>query len=138
AGLTASVHFATKANDNLSVLALLGREGLGADVVSEGELRGALLAGIPASAIVFSGVGKSEREIRLALAEGIMQINAESIEEIDMISAIAAGMGRTAPVGIRVNPDVDAKTHAKITTGLSENKFGVAYGDALALYARMA
>jgi diaminopimelate decarboxylase len=138
AGLTATVHFATKANDNLSVLALLGREGLGADVVSEGELRGARAAGIPASAIVFSGVGKSEREIRLALAEGIMQINAESIEEIDMISSIAAGMGRNAPVAIRVNPDVDAKTHAKITTGLSENKFGVAYDDALALYARMA
>lgn len=138
AGLDASVHFAMKANDNLAVLALLHREGLGADVVSEGELRIARAAGIPASCIVFSGVGKTERELRLALAEDIFQINAESAEEIAMISALATSLGRTARVALRVNPDVDAKTHAKITTGRAENKFGVAIDLALPLYARMA
>ncbi len=138
AGLTASVHYAMKANDNRAVLQVLAAEGLGADVVSEGELRAARLAGIPAGAIVFSGVGKTERELRLALAEDILQINAESAEEIAMISALASSLGRTANVAIRVNPDVDAKTHAKITTGKSENKFGVAIDDAPALYAHMA
>ncbi|MBR0652593.1 diaminopimelate decarboxylase [Roseomonas terrae] len=138
AGLTATVHFAMKCNDNLAVLKVLAGEGLGADVVSEGELRISRAAGIPASGIVFSGVGKTADEIRHALEEDIFQINAESVEEIEMISAIAAGMGRTARVAIRVNPDVDAKTHAKITTGKSENKFGVAISDAAAIYARMA
>jgi diaminopimelate decarboxylase len=138
AGLDASVHYAMKANDSLAVLALLHREGLGADVVSEGELRIARAAGIPAAGIVFSGVGKSEREIRLALAEDIFQINAESAEEIAMISAIAVSLGRTARVALRVNPDVDAKTHAKITTGRAENKFGVPIDGALELYRRMA
>jgi diaminopimelate decarboxylase len=138
AGLTASIHYAVKANANLAVLRTIAAEGAGADVVSEGELRAARAAGIPSSAIVFSGVGKTEREIRLALAEDILQLNAESAEEIEMISAIAAGLGRTARVALRVNPDVDAKTHAKITTGRSENKFGVAITDAPALYARMA
>ncbi len=138
AGLRASVHYAVKANGNRAVLAVLAAEGLGADVVSEGELRLARAAGIPASAIVFSGVGKTERELRLALEEGILQLNAESGEEIDMISAVAAGMGKQAPVALRVNPDVDARTHAKITTGRSENKFGIAIGDAPELYARMA
>ncbi len=138
AGLTATVHFAMKCNDNLSVLKVLAAEGLGADVVSEGELRIARAAGIPGSAIVFSGVGKTAEEIRHALAEDIFQINAESAEEIDMISAIATAMGRTARVALRVNPDVDAKTHAKITTGRSENKFGIAFEDAPAVYARMA
>lgn len=138
AGLTASIHFAMKCNDNLAVLRVLAAEGLGADVVSGGELRIARAAGIPASAIVFSGVGKTEGEIRLALEEDIFQINAESAEEIGMISAIAAPMGRVARVALRVNPDVDAKTHAKITTGRSENKFGVAFDEAPAIYARMA
>ncbi len=137
ADLNATVHFAVKANDNLAVLAVLAAEGLGADVVSEGELRIALRAGFPADGIVFSGVGKTGREIGLAIAEDIFQINAESAEEIEMISAIAAGMGRTARVAIRVNPDVDARTHAKITTGKAENKFGIAISDAAALYARM-
>src|SRR5215213_3313094 len=138
AGLRASVHYAVKANGNLAVLRVLAAEGLGADVVSEGELRAARAAGIPASAIVFAGVGKTERELRLALAEDILQINAESAEEVEAISALAAGLGRTARVALRVNPDVDARTHAKITTGRSENKFGVPIADAPALYARMA
>jgi diaminopimelate decarboxylase len=138
AGLRASVHYAVKANGNLAVLRVLAAEGLGADVVSEGELRAARAAGIPASAIVFSGVGKTERELRLALAEDILQINIESAEEAEMLSALAASLGRTARVGLRVNPDVDARTHAKITTGRSENKFGVAIADAPALYARLA
>jgi diaminopimelate decarboxylase len=138
AGLRASVHYAVKANGNLAVLRVLAAEGLGADVVSEGELRAARAAGIPGSAIVFAGVGKTERELRLAIAEDILQINAESAEEIEAISALAAGLGRAARVALRVNPDVDARTHAKITTGRSENKFGVPIADAPALYARMA
>ena len=138
AGLDAHVHYAMKANDRLAVLRLFAREGAGADVVSEGELRRAREAGIPASRIVFSGVGKGERELRLALTEDIEQINVESAEELDMLSAIAAGMGRTARVALRINPDVDAGTHAKITTGLAHNKFGVPYSDAAALYARAA
>ena len=138
AGLAATVHFAMKCNDNLAVLKVLASEGLGADVVSGGELHIARAAGIPASAIVFSGVGKTLPELRQALAEDIFQINAESAEELDMISAVATQMGRTARVALRVNPDVDAKTHAKITTGKSENKFGVALSDAAAIYARMA
>jgi diaminopimelate decarboxylase len=117
---------------------VLAAERLGADVVSEGELRAARAAGIPPSAIVFSGVGKTARELRLALAEDILQINAESAEEVEAIAALAAGLGRTARVALRVNPDVDARTHAKITTGRSENKFGVPIADAPSLYARMA
>jgi diaminopimelate decarboxylase len=138
AGLDAAVHYAVKANTSLAVLRVLAGEGLGADVVSEGELRAARAAGIPASAIVFSGVGKTERELRLALAEDIAQINLESAEEAAMLSDLARSLGRVARVALRVNPDVDAKTHAKITTGRSENKFGVAIDEAPALYARMA
>jgi diaminopimelate decarboxylase len=138
AGIDASLHYAMKANDNIAVLRVLAAAGAGADVVSEGELRQARRAGFPARRIVFSGVGKTEREIRLALAEDIFQINAESAEEITMISALATALGRTAPVALRVNPDVDARTHAKITTGLAENKFGVGIAEAPALYARMA
>jgi diaminopimelate decarboxylase len=138
AGLAATIHFAVKANPCLAVLRVLAAAGAGADVVSEGELRAARAAGIPASAIVFSGVGKTERELRLALAEDILQINAESAEEVEAIAALAAALGRTARVALRVNPDVDARTHAKITTGRGENKFGVAISDAPALYARMA
>src|SRR3954471_2560196 len=138
AGLRASIHYAVKANTSLAVLRVLAAEGLGADVVSEGELRAARAAGIPGAGIVFSGVGKTERELRLALAEDILQINLESAEEAGMLSALAASLGRTARVALRVNPDVDARTHAKITTGRSENKFGVAIEDAPALYARLA
>ena len=137
ADLKATVHFAVKANDNLAVLGVLAAEGLGADVVSEGELRIALKAGFAADSIVFSGVGKTRRELGLAISRNIFQINAESAEEIDMISEVATGLGRTARVAIRVNPDVDARTHAKITTGKAENKFGIAISDAAALYARM-
>ena len=129
AGLDAHVHYAMKANDRLAVLRLFAAEGAGADIVSEGELRRAREAGIPAERIVFSGVGKSERELRLALSEDIAQINVESAEELDMLSALAAAMGRTARVALRVNPDVDAGTHAKITTGRAQDKFGIPYAD---------
>ena len=138
AGLDARAHYAVKANDHLAILALLGREGAGADVVSEGELRRALLAGIPASRIVWSGVGKSERELRLALTEDIGQINVESAEELRMLSAIAASMGRTARVAPRINPDVDAGTHDKISTGRAGDKFGIPWADAVAIYAEAA
>jgi diaminopimelate decarboxylase len=138
ARVPSDIHFAVKANPNLAVLRTLAAEGAGADIVSEGELRLALAAGIEPAHIVYSGVGKTMAELRFALARGIGQINAESAEEVAMISAAATALGRTADVALRVNPDVDAKTHAKITTGKSENKFGVAIADAPALYARMA
>lgn len=138
AGLRAGIHFAVKANGNLAVLRVLAAEGLGADVVSEGELRLARAAGIPAREIVFSGVGKTERELRLAVAEDILQVNVESAEEVATLSALAASLGRRMRVALRVNPDVDARTHAKITTGKGENKFGVAIDEAPSLYARMA
>jgi diaminopimelate decarboxylase len=134
AGLDAHIHYAVKANDRLAVLRVLAAEGAGADVVSEGELLRAREAGIPADRIVFSGVGKSDRELRLALAENIAQINVESAEELDVLSALAVGMGRTARVALRVNPDVDAGTHAKITTGRAQDKFGIPYGDTVGLY----
>ncbi|MCX8132996.1 MAG: diaminopimelate decarboxylase [Roseococcus sp.] len=137
AGLEASLHFAVKANPSLAVVNLLAREGLGADVVSEGELLAARAAGVPACGIVFSGVGKTAREMRLALEEDILQLNVESAEEAAMLSEVAQGLGRRARCALRVNPDVDARTHAKITTGLSENKFGVPIALAPALYARM-
>lgn len=138
ARVPSDIHFAVKANPNLAVLKTLAAEGAGADIVSEGELRLALAAGIAPDHIVYSGVGKTVAELRFAIGQGVGQINAESAEEIAMISAVATSMGRTAEVALRVNPDVDAKTHAKITTGKSENKFGVAIEDAPALYARMA
>ena len=138
APLGGHIHYAVKANDHLAVLAVFGAEGAGADVVSEGEMRRALAAGIPAERIVFSGVGKAAGEIRFALEAGIAQINAESAEEIDMLAAIAAGMGRTARAALRINPDVDAHTHPKITTGRAENKFGVPCAEAPALFARAA
>jgi diaminopimelate decarboxylase len=138
AGLDAHAHYAVKANDHLAILALLGREGAGADVVSEGELRRALAAGMPAARIVFSGVGKTERELRLALTEDIGQINIESVEELRMLSALAASMGRTARVAPRINPDVDAGTHDKISTGRAGDKFGIPWADAVALYTEAA
>ncbi len=138
AGLDAHVHYAVKANDHLAVLGLFAAEGAGADVVSEGEFRRALAAGVPAERIVYSGVGKSARELRAALDEGIAQINVESAEEIEMLSAIASGLGRTARVALRVNPDVDAGTHEKISTGRARDKFGIPFGDAAALYRRAA
>lgn len=130
----ARVHYAVKANDHLAVLRVMRAGGAGADVVSGGELLRARAAGVAGADIVFSGVGKSSEEIRLALAEGVAQLNAESAEELAMISAVATAMGRVAAVALRVNPDIDAGTHAKITTGRAENKFGIAYGSAVGLY----
>jgi diaminopimelate decarboxylase len=138
AGLDAHIHYAVKANDHLAILALFAGQGAGADVVSEGELRRARRAGIPPERIVFSGVGKSARELRLAIEENISQINVESAEELDMLSALAGGMGREARVALRVNPDVDAGTHEKISTGRARDKFGIPYADAAALYAHAA
>jgi diaminopimelate decarboxylase len=138
AGLDAELHYAMKANDHLAVLRLFRVEGAGADVVSEGEFRRALHAGIAPAHIVFSGVGKSERDLRFALAQNIGQINVESAEELDMLSALATGMGRTARIALRINPDVDAATHAKISTGRAGDKFGIPWADAVALYTRAA
>jgi diaminopimelate decarboxylase len=138
AGLDARVHYAVKANDHLAVLDVFAREGAGADVVSEGELRRALRAGVPAGRIVFSGVGKSVAELRLALQADIAEINVESAEELAMLSAVARAMGRTARVALRVNPDVDAGTHAKISTGRSGDKFGIPHDEAVALYVHAA
>jgi diaminopimelate decarboxylase len=137
-GVNGHIHYAAKANDRLAVLRLLAAEGAGADVVSEGELRRARRAGIPPGRIVFSGVGKTERELRLALSEDIAQVNAESAEELQMLSAVATAMGRTAKIALRINPDVDAGTHAKITTGRARDKFGIPHADAVALYRRAA
>ncbi len=138
AGLSVSPHFAVKANDHLAVLEILGQAGFGADVVSGGELLRARKAGIPASRIVFSGVGKTDAELRLALAEGIAQVNVESAEELEILSGLAVQAGREMRVLLRVNPDVDAGTHAKITTGVAGNKFGVPWDEALELYRRAA
>ena len=132
------VCYAMKANSNQAVIATLARLGAGADVVSEGELRRALAAGIPPQRIMFSGVGKTARELALAIDEGIFCVNVESEPELEQLSALAAGKGRVIDISIRVNPDVDAKTHAKISTGKAENKFGVPISRALAVYAHAA
>jgi len=132
------IAYAVKANPNSAVIATLAKAGLGADVVSGGEYRRAQAAGVPADKIVFSGVGKTETEMRLALDGGLYQFNLESLAEAEMLSAVAVAMGRTARVGFRVNPDVGAGGHAKITTGAAENKFGIAIADAAAAYARIA
>ncbi|WP_126172360.1 diaminopimelate decarboxylase [Altericroceibacterium xinjiangense] len=129
--------FAVKSNPNLAVLGVLKRQGYGADVVSEGEMKRALTAGMPAEDIVFSGVGKSRRELAAALEAGIGQFNLESEEEGVELAEIAAAQGRTASAALRVNPDVDAGTHAKISTGKADNKFGVAYHQAGAIYRRL-
>ncbi|HEX5999448.1 MAG TPA: diaminopimelate decarboxylase [Hyphomicrobiaceae bacterium] len=138
ADLDALVCYALKANSNQAVIATLGRLGAGMDVVSEGELRRALAAGVPASRIIFAGVGKTREEMALALREGIHGFNVESEPELEALSAVAAGVGCSARIALRVNPDVDARTHAKISTGKAENKFGVPYADALRLYAKAA
>jgi diaminopimelate decarboxylase len=130
------IAFAVKANPNRAVLATLGREGMGADVVSGGELLRAIHAGIAPEKIVFSGVGKTADEMALGLRHGIGQFNLESEPEAVMLSAVAGAMGATAPVAFRINPDVDAGTHAKISTGKSHDKFGIAYAGARAAYAR--
>jgi diaminopimelate decarboxylase len=136
AGQDALIAYAVKANSNQAVLATLARLGAGMDVVSEGELRRARLAGTPASKIVFSGVGKTRAEMEMGLAEGILCFNVESEPELEALSAVATARGATAPVAIRVNPDVDAHTHAKIATGKSENKFGVPISAARDVYAK--
>ena len=128
------IAFAVKANPNRAVLATLAKAGLGADVVSGGELMRARAAGIPANRIVFSGVGKTAEEMALGLREGIFQFNLESEPEAEMLSEVATRLGIAAPVAFRINPNVDAGTHAKISTGKSEDKFGVAYDHALAAY----
>ena len=132
----ATICYAVKANSNLGVIHTLADLGAGADVVSEGELRKALAAGVPADRIVFSGVGKTRSEIAFALDCGIMQLNVESLAELESLSAIAAAGDVTADIAIRVNPDVDAKTHEKISTGRAENKFGIDAADAPAAFAR--
>jgi diaminopimelate decarboxylase len=128
--------FAVKANPNAAVLATLAAEGLGADVVSIGEYRRAVAAGLPPGNIVFSGVGKTATEMAEALKGGLCQFNLESVEEAEMLSAVATGLGMDAPVAFRVNPDVEAGTHAKISTGASYNKFGVPLAGAPEAYAR--
>jgi len=132
------IAFAVKANPNRAVLATLARLGLGADVVSGGELLRALAAGIPAEKIVFSGVGKTAEEMAIGLERGIGQFNLESLEEAEMLSEVAVGMGRTAEAAFRINPNVDAGTHSKISTGRADDKFGIAYDRAAAAFARAA
>jgi diaminopimelate decarboxylase len=134
----ALICFAVKANSNQAVLGTMARLGAGMDVVSEGELRRARAANVPASKIIFAGVGKTRAEMAYALEEGILGFNVESEPELIALGEVASGMGKTASIAIRVNPDVDAKTHAKISTGKAENKFGVPYEDARELYRRAA
>ena len=138
AGRRALVCYAIKANSNLAVLALLARAGSGFDIVSGGELARVLAAGGDPRKVVFSGVGKTGEEIAAALRAGIKCFNLESIDELERVQRVAAGLGLRAPISVRTNPDVDPKTHPYITTGLKQNKFGVAYADTLALYRRAA
>jgi len=138
AGREALICYAMKANSSLAILKLLADAGCGFDIVSAGELERALAAGATPSKIVFSGVGKTEVELRQALAEDIHCINVESEPELEALSRIASGMERTARISIRVNPDVDSGTHAKISTGKSENKFGIPIARAREVYARAA
>jgi diaminopimelate decarboxylase len=125
-----------KANSNLAVIRLFAEMGAGADIVSEGEMRRALAAGVPAGRIIYSGVGKKASELAAALQAGVGQINVESAAELDTLNAVAGQLGRCADITIRVNPDVDARTHAKITTGRKENKFGIDIDLARAAFAR--
>jgi len=134
----ALVAFSVKANGNLAVLKTLAKLGAGADVVSGGELKIARAAGIPAEKIVFSGVGKTKAEMRLALGEGIYQFNVESEPELEALNQVALEMKLRAPVTLRINPDVDARTHAKITTGTAETKFGIPFAHARGLYKKAA
>lgn len=132
------VCYAMKAASNQAILKTLAAAGAGMDVVSEGEYRRAKAAGVPGDKIVFSGVGKTADEIRTALSGGIRQFNVESEPEMEVINAVALELGTTAPITVRVNPDVDAKTHAKIATGKSENKFGIPIARAREVYAHAA
>jgi diaminopimelate decarboxylase len=132
------IAFAVKANSNVAVIRTLAQMGAGADVVSEGEIRRALAAGVPPERIVFSGVGKTEAEVAFALEAGVAEINLESEPELKLVDQVARRLGRRAAVAIRVNPDVEAGGHAKISTGKSENKFGVSLAEAERLYANAA
>jgi diaminopimelate decarboxylase len=138
ADVRALVCYAMKANSNQAVIKTLARLGAGADVVSEGELKRARAAGISPDKIMFSGIGKTARELALAVDEGILCINVESEPELDLLSSIAASRGRTAHISVRINPDVDAKTHEKISTGKSSDKFGIPIRRAREVYARAA
>jgi diaminopimelate decarboxylase len=138
AGLDPLICYAIKANSNQAVIATLGRLGAGMDVVSEGELRRALAADVPAHRIIFAGVGKTREEMAFALREGIFGFNVESEPELDALSEVASDLGRAARIALRINPDVDAKTHAKISTGMANSKFGVPYDDAPRLYSKAA
>ena len=138
AGTDALVCYAVKANSNQAVLATLARLGAGMDIVSEGELRRALGAKVPAERIVFSGIGKTKDEMAAGLDAGILCFNVESEPELEALAEVAAAKGRRAPVSVRVNPDVDARTHRKIATGKSENKFGIPIARAREVYARAA
>jgi diaminopimelate decarboxylase len=130
------VCYAVKANSNLAVLNLFARLGAGFDIVSGGELKRVLAAGGDPRKVVFSGVGKTAVEMRMALEAGILCFNVESAAELDLLAEVAANMGKVASISLRVNPDVDAKTHPYISTGLKQNKFGIAYAEAVALYRR--
>ena len=132
------IAFSVKANGNIAVLKTLAKLGAGADVVSAGELKKALAAGSPPAGIVFSGVGKTRPEMRLALAIGIRQFNVESEPELEALNEIAVELGTRAAIAIRINPDVDARTHAKISTGTAETKFGVPVSRVRDVYARAA
>jgi diaminopimelate decarboxylase len=138
ADVDALICYAMKANSNQAVIATLARLGAGADVVSGGELLRARAAGIPPQKIMFSGVGKTAGELALAVEQGILCVNVESEAELELLAAIAAGKGRTAQISIRVNPDIDPKTHAKIATGKAESKFGIPISRAREVYARAA
>jgi diaminopimelate decarboxylase len=138
ADVDALVCYSLKANSNQAVIATLARLGAGADVVSEGELLRARAVGIAANKIVFSGVGKTSNELALAVDHGILCVNVESEAEIEQLAAIAVSKGRSVDISIRVNPDIDAKTHAKIATGKAENKFGIPISRARDVYARAA
>src|SRR5262245_4980724 len=132
------VCYSVKANSNQAVIATLAKLGAGADVVSEGELKRALAAGVPRDKIMFSGIGKTACELALALDENVLCVNVESEPELDLLSDIAASKSATAEVSLRVNPDIDARTHKKIATGKAENKFGIPISRARAVYARAA
>ncbi|MEM9714984.1 MAG: diaminopimelate decarboxylase, partial [Pseudomonadota bacterium] len=136
AGMDHLICYAMKANSNIAILKLLGDLGAGMDVVSIGEYLRAKAAGVPGDRIVFSGVGKTREEMRVALEGGIRQFNVESEPELDALNEVATSMGAVAPITVRVNPDVDAKTHEKIATGKKENKFGIPITDARRIYAR--
>lgn len=138
AGLDHMICYSMKANSNQAVIATLAKLGAGLDVVSEGELHRARALNVPADKIMFSGVGKTGRELALGLEAGILCFNVESEPELTLLSEIATARGQTAPVSLRINPDVDARTHAKITTGIKDSKFGVPYEQARAIYARAA